>query len=153
MDVEAHTGVAAIRFIECKGYAPYQELPEQEWKHWLEKIPVIERSARALYGPKTKLQFELWTTGKLSTGQALWGDKMIRMAAVLRYQPFNQRQCERQHWADSVEKLTKELAITFVAIFFGRFQVLKSSERAAFWPISGYFRNARRTNPVLRYRS
>lgn len=67
VDVEAHTGRAAIRFIECKGYAPYQELPEKEWKHWLEKIPVIERSARALYGPKVKLEFELWTTGKLST--------------------------------------------------------------------------------------
>lgn len=85
VDVEAHTGVAAIRFIECKGYAPYQELPEQEWKHWLEKIPVIERSARALYGPKTKLQFELWTTGKLSTEAIAIIEKQASLVRPTKY--------------------------------------------------------------------
>ena len=74
IDVLAVENRRAVNFIECKGYNPLHAVPDDEIKKWLTKrIPRLR--AIALDHPEWKnlpLNFELWTTGKLS-------DKAIAM--------------------------------------------------------------------------
>lgn len=55
-------------FIECKGYAPFSLVPDEEVKVWLTKrIPNIVKYCQSHHDWKnTPLRFEFWTTGKLS---------------------------------------------------------------------------------------
>lgn len=57
-----------ITFIECKGYAPYSIVPDEEIDRWLHtRIPAVRDCALARPDWRNKtLVFEMWTTGKPS---------------------------------------------------------------------------------------
>ena len=71
---EAEADVIAIRenqsitFIECKGYNPDSEIPDNDLKHWLHhSIPVFFKEIKSHPDWKNlKICFEFWTTGSLS---------------------------------------------------------------------------------------
>lgn len=58
----------SVRFIECKGYKPSGELPDEMFEHWLfHQIPTIKRVAEQnAQWRKCRFEFEFWTTGLLS---------------------------------------------------------------------------------------
>lgn len=63
--VEAH---GRTYFIECKGYAPYAQVSEDEITRWLTvRIPTTYKYSLTHHDWKnTSIHFELWTTGKIS---------------------------------------------------------------------------------------
>ncbi len=63
--VESH---GKTYFVECKGYAPYAVLPEEEITRWLTvRIPAIYKYCLSHHDwKKAPIHFELWTTGKIS---------------------------------------------------------------------------------------
>lgn len=74
VDVIVEIQRKSVKFIECKGYAGTIQLPDEEVKKWLERIQVVRRHARQHSDWKNlELEFELWNTGKISSG----GLKMI----------------------------------------------------------------------------
>lgn len=55
-----------IRFIECKGYKPYNEVKHDDIKNWVGKqIPVFIAQGKS-DAPNAEIIIELWTTGKFS---------------------------------------------------------------------------------------
>lgn len=56
------------RFIECKGYSPYSQVPDEEVLKWLQdRVPKVRAFCLEQHDWKDKdLEFEFWTTGKLS---------------------------------------------------------------------------------------
>jgi hypothetical protein len=68
VDVVVVTNSRTVIFIECKGYAPYNEIPDDLVDRWLTKtIPQVREYA--LEHPDWRnysFEFEFWTTGKLS---------------------------------------------------------------------------------------
>jgi hypothetical protein len=57
------------RFIECKGYPPYSTVPDEEFKKWLtESVPNVFGYCKNVHPDwkEKELEFEFWTTGKLS---------------------------------------------------------------------------------------
>lgn len=69
VDVLVHNKYDALTFIECKGYSPMATVRDDEVEAWLtKKIPLIVRYIRD-ENPAWRnldLNFEFWTTGKLS---------------------------------------------------------------------------------------
>jgi hypothetical protein len=63
-----YTTLEGAHFIECKGYSPFSEIPDDEIEKWLhERIPRTRDYCLSHPDLKQKkLTFELWTTGKLS---------------------------------------------------------------------------------------
>jgi hypothetical protein len=57
-----------IMMIECKGYSPYAEIPDDLFKRWLQhNVPVCYKAIRAHPDWKNlPARFEFWTTGSLS---------------------------------------------------------------------------------------
>ena len=69
IDVVAWQPNKLVTLIECKGYAPYSQVPDGEIEDWLTKtIPTAVTYARKAHPDwsNLELRFELWTTGKLS---------------------------------------------------------------------------------------
>jgi hypothetical protein len=68
VDVVVVTNSGTVIFVECKGYAPYNEIPDDFVNRWLTKtIPRVREYA--LEHPEWRnytFEFEFWTTGKLS---------------------------------------------------------------------------------------
>lgn len=79
VDVLAVQHKRAINFIECKGYNPLYPIPDAEVKEWLTvRIPRLWAvSQRHPDWKSTPVNFELWTTGKLSDDSV----KMLKKAA------------------------------------------------------------------------
>ena len=68
------------RFIECKGYSPYSQVPDEEVLKWLhDRIPKVRTFCLEQHDWKDKkLVFEFWTTGKLSSEVKNKLDKAIK---------------------------------------------------------------------------
>lgn len=68
VDVVVVTNSRTVIFVECKGYAPYNEIPDDFVDRWLTKtIPRVREYA--LEHPEWRnytFEFEFWTTGKIS---------------------------------------------------------------------------------------
>jgi hypothetical protein len=68
VDVLVSKTHSSLRFIECKGYKPGGQIPDEMVRRWLEdRIPVIRRAAKA--NPifrREEFFFEFWTSGTLS---------------------------------------------------------------------------------------
>lgn len=77
----------ATHFIECKGYAPYATLPHSEVVDWLTKrVPnVYSYACTHPDWKKTSLNFELWTTGKLSEDSIAAIDKISKSVRSTKY--------------------------------------------------------------------
>jgi hypothetical protein len=69
VDVVAEKQNVSVTFIECKGYLPSGTLSDQHIERWLEKsIPrIYEYARRHSQWKNLAVQFELWTTGTIST--------------------------------------------------------------------------------------
>lgn len=69
VDVLAIHHNKSVRFIECKGYKPGGTVPDEQVTRWLEdRIPLVRRAALAeTFWRGHRLDFEFWTTGKLSS--------------------------------------------------------------------------------------
>ncbi|NEI67412.1 nuclease-related domain-containing protein [Rhizobium leguminosarum] len=65
--VVIHDNVSVL-MIECKGYSPYARIPDDLFKHWLQKnVPRCYKAARSHPDwQNLQLRFEFWATGSLS---------------------------------------------------------------------------------------
>jgi hypothetical protein len=68
VDVVAINGNASIYLFECKGYSPYGEIPDSEFKRWLQhNVPTAFSAIKNHPDWKNlKVHFEFWATGSLS---------------------------------------------------------------------------------------
>lgn len=71
-DVTIQNGYKEIKFIECKGYSPYSQVPDDIVDRWLQhQVPTFHRSVRESVNQDITIICELWTTGKLSAESIL----------------------------------------------------------------------------------
>lgn len=77
VDVLAIRSGSSIRFIECKGYKPGGQIPDEMVRRWLEdRLPVIRSAAKAnRFWRREAFIFELWTSGTLSDAAQQMVDK------------------------------------------------------------------------------
>jgi hypothetical protein len=87
IDVTAIKTGAEIRFIECKGYAPYAEIPDSEVELWLTKrVPRIVAMANEHADWKNLVPIcEFWTIGKLSDKSIQRLERMKEKVKPTRY--------------------------------------------------------------------
>lgn len=59
---------ACVVMIECKGYSPYAQIPDELFKRWLQhSVPVCYKAARSHPDwQNLPIRFEFWATGSLS---------------------------------------------------------------------------------------
>lgn len=59
----------SITFIECKGYSPYGEVPDEYMKRWLQhNVPVLYQVVQEHSDWKNlEVRFQFWATGTIST--------------------------------------------------------------------------------------
>lgn len=104
IDVLAVEKHKTVTFIECKGYSPLAAVPDHEVENWLiKKIPFAERYARQVH-PEWRnltLQFEFWTTGKLSP-------EVIKMINSLKNQVRHNKYTIDYLDADAVNKRARD---------------------------------------------
>lgn len=60
---------AHVVMIECKGYSPYSEIPDDLFKRWLQhNVPVCYKAVRSHPDwQNLPVRFEFWGTGSLSS--------------------------------------------------------------------------------------
>ena len=68
-DVIAINAFKSVTFIECKGYNPDAQIPDELMTSWLQKkIPIIFKKTNTHPDWRNlKINFEFWTTGLLSS--------------------------------------------------------------------------------------
>lgn len=67
-DLTVEQGNAGLVFVECKGTAPYSQVPDEEFTKWLQvRVPRIYAATRARpEWSKRKIVFEFWATAPLT---------------------------------------------------------------------------------------
>lgn len=76
-----------ITFIECKGYSPYGEIPDEYVKRWLQhSVPIFYRAIKEHPDWRNlKVGFEFWSTAPLSADALALIDKASSITKETRY--------------------------------------------------------------------
>lgn len=117
IDVISEARNREVVFIECKGYAPYSVVPQEEVEKWLNKrIPTVYRNCQDHHDwNKEQKIFEFWTTGKLSNESIKLLENAKNKVKPTKY-VINYRQ------ADEIKRMSK-----------------KSGDRSLFQTFTKYF--------------
>ncbi|MGS1033515.1 hypothetical protein [Burkholderia glumae] len=96
VDVLVYHMNQSVRFIECKGYKPGGTVPDDMVQHWIkDRIPLIRRIAEFdHYWRNCNLEFELWTSGKLSPESKAMVDAEIRRVRKIKLRVFEGQEVE-----------------------------------------------------------
>jgi hypothetical protein len=86
-DVIAVKDDVSVTFIECKGYSPYAELPDDMMQRWLHhNIPIFYKAARAHPDwQRLNVHFEFWATAALSSSALTMFDAAQKVIKERRY--------------------------------------------------------------------
>ena len=85
-DVTIQNGYKEIKFIECKGYSPYSQIPDDIVTRWLQhQVPTFFKWVRENISQDIDIICELWTTGKLSQESIAALDSLSKKISPKKY--------------------------------------------------------------------
>ncbi|EAA6245574.1 hypothetical protein XX58_000750 [Salmonella enterica subsp. salamae] len=85
-DVTIQNGYKEIKFIECKGYSPYSQIPDDIVTRWLHhQVPTFFKWVRENISQDIDIICELWTTGKLSQESIAALDSLSKKISPKKY--------------------------------------------------------------------
>jgi len=96
VDVLVYHMNQSVRFIECKGYKPGGAVPDDMVQRWLKnRIPFIRSIAEFdHYWRKCNLEFEFWTSGRLSAEAKAMVDAEIRKIRNIKLKVLEEQDVE-----------------------------------------------------------